>query len=67
MTLPGGMCTFASSVIGAFTMICLQEYLTERVGSWVTAIIDRGDGSLAFLKWCVGELIALPQRRGQKA
>jgi len=69
MTLLGGMGTFAGPVIGAFTIIGLQDYLADRVGSWVTVII----GAifvvcvLAFRKGFIGELIAWQQRRGQKA
>src|SRR5690606_22252345 len=39
MTLLGGMGTFAGPVIGAFTIIGLQNFLADRVGSWVTVII----------------------------
>ena len=69
MTLLGGMGTFAGPVIGAFTIIGLQDYLADRVGSWVTVII----GAifvvcvLAFRKGFVGELIAWQQRRGKPA
>ena len=64
MTLLGGMGTFAGPVIGAFTIIGLQNYLSDRVGSWVTVII----GSifvvcvLAFRQGFVGELKAWQQR-----
>ena len=69
MTLLGGMGTFAGPVIGAFTIIGLQDYLADRVGSWVTVII----GAifvlcvLAFRKGFVGELIAWQQRRAKPA
>ena len=69
MTLLGGMGTFAGPVIGAFTIIGLQDYLADRVGSWVTVII----GAifvlcvLAFRKGFVGELLAWQQRRGKSA
>ena len=69
MTLLDGMGTFAGPVIGAFTIIGLQDYLADRVGSWVTVII----GAifvvcvLAFRKGFVGELIAWQQRRGKPA
>ena len=69
MTLLGGMGTFAGPVIGAFTIIGLQDYLADRVGAWVTVII----GAifvvcvLAFRKGFVGELIAWQQRRGKPA
>ena len=65
MTLLGGMGTFAGPVVGAFTIIGLQNYLADRVGAWVTVII----GAifvvcvLAFRKGIVGELLAWQQRR----
>jgi len=65
MTLLGGMGTFAGPVVGAVTIIGLQNYLADRVGSWVTVII----GAifvvcvLAFRKGIVGELLAWQQRR----
>jgi branched-chain amino acid transport system permease protein len=65
MTLLGGMGTFAGPVIGAFTIIGLQDYLADRVGSWVTVII----GAIfvfcviAFRRGIVGELLAWQQRR----
>jgi branched-chain amino acid transport system permease protein len=65
MTLLGGMGTFAGPVVGAFTIIGLQNYLADRVGSWVTVII----GVIfvlcviAFRRGVVGELIAWQQRR----
>ena len=65
MTLLGGMGTFAGPVIGAFTIIGLQNFLADRVGSWVTVII----GAIfvfcviAFRKGIVGELLAWQQRR----
>ena len=65
MTLLGGMGTFAGPVVGAVTIIGLQNYLADRVGAWVTVII----GAifvvcvLAFRKGIVGELLAWQQRR----
>ncbi|HEX6707963.1 MAG TPA: branched-chain amino acid ABC transporter permease [Albitalea sp.] len=65
MTLLGGMGTFAGPVIGAFTIIGLQDYLADRVGSWVTVII----GAIfvvcviAFRKGFVGELAAWRKRK----
>ncbi len=65
MTLLGGMGTFAGPVIGAFTIIGLQNFLADRVGSWVTVII----GGIfvvcvvAFRRGFVGELLAWQQRR----
>ena len=64
MTLLGGVGTFAGPVIGTFTIIGLQNYLSDRVGSWVTVII----GSifvvcvLAFRQGFVGELKAWQKR-----
>ncbi len=68
MTLLGGMGTFAGPVIGAMTIIGLQNFLADRVGSWVTVII----GAifvvcvLAFRRGIVGELLAWQQRRRQR-
>ena len=65
MTLLGGMGTFAGPVIGAFTIIGLQNFLADRVGSWVTVII----GAIfvvcvvAFRRGFIGELLAWQQRR----
>ena len=65
MTLLGGLSTFAGPVIGAFTIIGLQNFLADRVGSWVTVII----GAIfvvcviAFRRGFVGELIAWQQRK----
>ncbi len=68
MTLLGGMGTFAGPVIGAFTIIGLQNFLADRVGSWVTVII----GAIfvvcvvGFRRGFVGELIAWQQRRARR-
>jgi branched-chain amino acid transport system permease protein len=68
MTLLGGMGTFAGPVVGAFTIVGLQNFLADRVGSWVTVII----GAIfvfcviAFRKGIVGELLAWQQRRSAK-
>ncbi|MEO6361761.1 MAG: branched-chain amino acid ABC transporter permease [Caldimonas sp.] len=65
MTLLGGMGTFAGPVIGAFTIIGLQNFLADRVGSWVTVII----GVIfvlcvvGFRRGFVGELLAWMRRR----
>jgi branched-chain amino acid transport system permease protein len=65
MTLLGGMGTFAGPVIGAFTIIGLQNFLADRVGSWINVII----GAIfvicvvAFRRGFVGELRAWQQRR----
>ncbi len=67
MTLLGGMGTFAGPVLGAFTIIGLQDLLADRVGSWVTVII----GVIfvlcvvGFRRGFVGELLAW--RRKQQA
>ena len=69
MSLLGGLGTFAGPVIGAFTIIGLQNYLADRVGSWVTVII----GIIfvvcvvAFRRGFVGELLAWLKRRGHQA
>ena len=69
MTLLGGVGTFAGPVIGAFTIIGLQNFLADQVGSWINVII----GVIfvvcvvAFRKGFVGELLAWQQRRKAKA
>jgi branched-chain amino acid transport system permease protein len=68
MTLLGGMGTFAGPVLGAFTIIGLQNFLADRVGSWVTVII----GVIfvvcvvGFRRGFVGELLAWQRRRSVK-
>ena len=68
MTLLGGMGTFAGPVIGAFTIIGLQNFLADQVGSWINVII----GVIfvvcvvAFRRGFVGELLAWQQRRKAK-
>ena len=65
MTLLGGMGTFAGPVIGAFTVIGLQNFLADQVGSWVTVIIGATFVVcvVAFRRGFVGELLAMQQRR----
>ncbi|MEI2677933.1 MAG: branched-chain amino acid ABC transporter permease [Burkholderiaceae bacterium] len=65
MTLLGGMGTFAGPVLGAFTIIGLQDYLSDRVGSWVTVIIGATFVAcvIAFRRGFVGELLARQKRR----
>ena len=69
MTLLGGMGTFAGPVIGAFTIIGLQNFLADRVGSWINVII----GVIfvvcvvAFRRGFVGDLLAWRQRRAAAA
>ncbi|MGI9135248.1 MAG: branched-chain amino acid ABC transporter permease [Rhodoferax sp.] len=64
MTLLGGMGTFAGPVLGAFTIIGLQDYLADRVGSWVTVIIGATFVVcvVAFRRGFIGELLAYQQR-----
>lgn len=65
MTLLGGMGTFAGPVIGAFTIVGLQNFLADRVGSWVTVIIGATFVVcvVAFRRGFVGELLAWFGRR----
>ena len=69
MTLLGGLGTFAGPVVGAFTVVGLQNYLSDRAGSWTGVII----GCIfvlcvvAFRKGFVGELLAWQQRRAKKS
>jgi branched-chain amino acid transport system permease protein len=68
MTLLGGLGTFAGPVVGAFTIIGLQDFLSDSVGSWINVII----GVIfvvcvvAFRKGFVGELLAWQERRATK-
>ena len=66
MTLLGGMATFAGPVIGAFTIIGLQDLLADRVGSWVTVIIGLifVVCVVGFRRGFVGELLAWQRSRG---
>ncbi|TDP74459.1 branched-chain amino acid ABC transporter permease [Roseateles toxinivorans] len=68
MTLLGGMGTFAGPVVGAFTIIGLQNFLADRVGAWVTVIIGVifVFCVLAFRRGIVGELLAWAERRRAK-
>jgi branched-chain amino acid transport system permease protein len=65
MTLLGGLGTFAGPVVGAAIIIGLQNFLADRVGSWVTVIIGLifVVCVLAFRKGVVGELLAWQARR----
>jgi len=69
MTLLGGLGTFAGPVVGAFVVVGLQNYLSDRAGSWTTVII----GAIfvlcvvAFRKGFVGELLAWQKRRANKS
>ncbi len=65
MTLVGGAGTFSGPVIGAAIVVTLQEYLSERVGGWVTVILGTVFVAcvLMFRHGIVGELAAWRQRR----
>jgi branched-chain amino acid transport system permease protein len=65
MTLLGGVGTFAGPVVGAFTIVGLQHFLADRVGSWVTVIIGATFVVcvIAFRRGMVGELLAWRKRR----
>jgi branched-chain amino acid transport system permease protein len=65
MTLLGGMGSFAGPVLGAFTIIGLQDYLADTAGSWVTVIIGVifVVCVIAFRRGFVGELIAWQKRK----
>ena len=64
MSLLGGMGTFAGPAVGAATIIGLQNYLADRVGSWVTVIIGATFVFcvLLFRRGIVGELLARLRR-----
>ena len=65
MTLVGGAGTFFGPVIGAAIVVTLQEYLSDTVGGWVTAILGAVFIAcvLLFRRGIVGELTALMKRR----
>ena len=69
MSLLGGVGTFFGPVLGAGTVIALQNLLADKVGAWVTVII----GAifvlcvLAFRKGLVGEIQAWRLRRLARA
>jgi branched-chain amino acid transport system permease protein len=69
MTLLGGLGTFAGPVVGAFTVIGLQNFLSDRAGSWTGVIIGCIFVAcvVAFRKGIVGELLAWHKRRRPKA
>jgi branched-chain amino acid transport system permease protein len=68
MTLLGGTGTFFGPVLGAFTVVGLQNVLADRVGAWVTVII----GAIfvvcviGFRRGFVGELLAWQKRRAAR-
>jgi len=66
MTLLGGTGTFFGPVAGAAIVVTLQEYLSDLVGGWVTAIIGAVFVVcvLAFRRGIVGELAARLPLRG---
>lgn len=66
MALLGGTGTFFGPVIGAAIIVTLQEYLSDLVGGWVTAIIGIIFVAcvLSFRRGLVGELVALRILRG---
>ena len=65
MTLLGGTGPFFGPVVGAAVVVTLQEYLSDVVGGWVTAIIGVIFVAcvLSFRRGIVGELEALRLRR----
>jgi branched-chain amino acid transport system permease protein len=65
MTLLGGTGTFFGPVVGAAIVVTLQEYLSDLVGGWVTAIIGVIFVAcvLSFRRGIVGELEALRSAR----
>jgi branched-chain amino acid transport system permease protein len=67
MTLLGGTGTFFGPVVGAAIVVTLQEYLSDVVGGWVTAIIGIIFVAcvLSFRRGIVGEVVALRQRRSE--
>jgi branched-chain amino acid transport system permease protein len=60
MTLLGGTGTFFGPIVGAAVVVTLQEYLSDIVGGWVTAIIGAIFVAcvLSFRRGIVGELAA---------
>jgi branched-chain amino acid transport system permease protein len=66
MTLLGGTGTFFGPVVGAALVVTLQEYLSEIVGGWVTAIIGVIFVAcvLSFRRGIVGELQRVMERLG---
>jgi len=61
MTLVGGLGTMYGPIVGAFIIITLQNYLADKVGSWVQVIMGVIFVLcvLAFRRGVVGELAAL--------
>ncbi|MDE1926993.1 MAG: branched-chain amino acid ABC transporter permease [Burkholderiales bacterium] len=67
MTLLGGTGTFFGPVLGAFTVVGLQNWLADRVGSWVTVILGAIFVAcvVGFRRGFVGELLAWQRRRAK--
>ena len=65
MTIMGGLGTILGPLVGAITIIGLENLLADKVGSWVTVIIGVifVVCVLAFRKGIVGELHATLVRR----
>ena len=65
MALLGGTGTFFGPVIGAAVIVTLQEYLSDRVGGWVTVIIGAIFVAcvMPFRRGVVGELSAWLRRK----
>jgi len=65
MTLLGGTGTFFGPIVGAAIVVTLQQYLSDIVGGWVTAIVGAIFVAcvLAFRRGIVGELAAVTLRR----
>jgi branched-chain amino acid transport system permease protein len=65
MALLGGTGTFFGPVIGAAVIVTLQQYLSDRVGGWVTVIIGAIFVAcvMSFRRGVVGELSALLGRK----
>jgi branched-chain amino acid transport system permease protein len=66
MTLLGGTGTFFGPVLGAALVVTLQQYLSDLVGGWVTAIIGAIFVAcvLSFRRGIIGELAAWSARHG---
>lgn len=65
MTLLGGAGTFFGPVLGAGVVVALQQFLSDRVGAWVTVIIGAIFVAcvMLFRRGIVGEIQALAARR----
>ena len=66
MTLLGGLGTLFGPVVGAFTIVALENELADKVGPWVTVIMGVifVVCVLAFRRGLVGELLALRGSKG---